>query len=82
MPIETFNISFESTENKQQYGSKVINYAELKKLLYIFCSFDISSLSTVSLFPSFSGRILVGKKSDLVHNSLKHTLASTSTLLI
>ena len=23
MPIETFNISFESTQNKQQYGSKI-----------------------------------------------------------
>ena len=24
MPIETFNISFESTLNKQQYGTKII----------------------------------------------------------
>ena len=23
MPIETFNISFESTQNKQQYGAKI-----------------------------------------------------------
>ena len=23
MPIETFNISFESTQNKQQYGTKI-----------------------------------------------------------
>ena len=30
MPIETFNISFESTRNKQQYGSKITS-TELKK---------------------------------------------------
>ena len=25
MSIETFNISFESTQNKQQYGTKITN---------------------------------------------------------
>ena len=47
MPIETYNISFESTQNKQQYGTKIIytkvkwegGYGELKFIknyIYIF----------------------------------------------
>ena len=37
MPIETFNISFESTQNKQQYGTKITEGMKkkwLKILLY------------------------------------------------
>ena len=30
--IETFNISFESTQNKQQYGTKIICTGARKKL--------------------------------------------------
>ena len=30
VPIETFNISFESTQNKQQYGTKITSTEEEK----------------------------------------------------
>ena len=37
MPIETFNISFESTQNKQQYGIK-ITCTEVSFFCVFFCN--------------------------------------------
>ena len=47
MPIETFNISFESTRNKQQYGTNItsteVNKKDVavKKNVTTFSVFDI-----------------------------------------
>ena len=53
MPIETFNISFESTQNKQQDGTKITcteirggggSYGDKKcdtTFLWVFCGFVI-----------------------------------------
>ena len=63
MPIETVNISFKSTQNEQQYCTKITS-TEVRRKSYREFKFDLKigfrEEGLIYIIPPFKGPILLG----------------------